>query len=118
MAATFVGGLIGGLLVGGLGDIGVSPTGAAQAGVVGAFVGGVAGAVAGLWQSRLIPNFQHGPRWTAWNTANWGWIWAVGYVIGWSINGMAGVATASAFILLASGGALSVLLYLTPDLEF
>lgn len=110
--ATALGGLVGGAL----GALLLGPDANGEAG--GLVIGGIAGFLGGLVQSRLLSSPGTEGKWIAWNTLSWAAIWFGGYLLDTMIEGVNGTAVTSAFIVIVTGIGLSWFLYRSPEIEF
>lgn len=110
---SLLGGLIGGF-VGGL----VFDSGLEVSVIIGAINGFLAGGISSLAQNKLMSNKKYGLRWFLYNSLSWAFIFAIGWLIGWSPMNTTRIALAGGFLMVATGISLVVFLRQTPQIEF
>jgi len=109
-----VGGLVGGIVTGIL----TNSHALNDAFLAGALIGCIAGTVSSVGQNLFMRSQGVQRKWLFFNLASWTLIWAIGAKISWNANSGIALGETAAFIIIASGIAVSMFLRYFPEIEF
>lgn len=116
---TTLSGLIGGAVVGVIGNMVLANSHVFLPNVVaGLVIGAIGGCVASLGQNAFLGNASAAVKWFLFNLISWAVIWGMGWLVASLIAGPVGTSIGAGLILLLSGASLQVLLKYSPEIEF
>lgn len=116
---TTLSGLLGGAVVGVIGNIVLANSHVFIPNIVaGLLIGAIGGCIASLGQNFFLGNASAARKWFLFNLVSWTIIWGLGWLVASLIPGPIGTSIGAGLILLLSGASLQVLLKYSPEIEF